>query len=98
MDTDAIDNLSYLEDGNFAKIYKGHLVINKLPVTIKVPRVPPEIRKEKSKWKQKNYGWEIFVVYEKISFVKTYQKCASFEFLLSIHYLNFLFNFLMNNL
>ena len=49
MDTDAIDNLSYLEDGNFAKIYKGHLVINKLPVTIKVPRVPPEIRKEKSK-------------------------------------------------
>ena len=64
MDTDAIDNLSYLEDGNFAKIYKGHLVINKLPVTIKVPRVPPEIRKEKSKWKQK-YGWEIFVVYEK---------------------------------
>ena len=49
MDINAIDNLSYLEDGQFAKIYKGHLVIDKQPVTIKVPRVPPEIRKEKSK-------------------------------------------------
>ena len=49
MPTETVDNLSYLEDGQFAKIYKGHLVINKAPVTIKVPRVPPEIRKEKSK-------------------------------------------------
>ena len=49
MDINAIDNLSYLEDGQFAKIYKGHLVIDKQAVTIKVPRVPPEIRKEKSK-------------------------------------------------
>ena len=50
MPTEAVDNLSYLEDGQFAKIYKGHLVVNKAPVTIKVPRVPPEIRKEKSKF------------------------------------------------
>jgi len=47
MDTEAIDNLSYLEDGQFAKIYKGHLVLNKQPVTIKVPRVIGDIRKEK---------------------------------------------------
>ena len=47
--TETIDNLSYLEDGQFAKIYKGHWVLNKAAVTIKVPRVPPEIRKEKSK-------------------------------------------------
>ena len=50
MPTEAVDNLSYLEDGQFAKIYKGHLVLNKAAVTIKVPRVPPEIRKEKSKF------------------------------------------------
>ena len=49
MDSNTITGLSYLEDGQFAKIYKGHLVLNKLPVTIKVPRVPAEIRKEKSK-------------------------------------------------
>jgi hypothetical protein len=48
MDVSAIDNLSYLEDGQFAKVYKGHLVINKQAVTIKVPRVPDYIRKEKS--------------------------------------------------
>ena len=47
MDTESIDNLSYLEDGQFAKIYKGHLVLNKQPVTIKVPRVIGDIRKEK---------------------------------------------------
>ena len=47
MPTEAVDNLSYLEDGQFAKIYKGHLAINKAAVTIKVPREPPEIRKEK---------------------------------------------------
>ena len=49
MDSNSIDNLSYLEDGQFAKIYKGHLKLNKEPVTIKVPRVPENIRKEKSK-------------------------------------------------
>lgn len=49
MEVNSVDNLSFLEDGQFAKIYKGHLVINKQPVTIKVPRVPPEIRREKSK-------------------------------------------------
>ena len=26
MDTEAIDNLSYLEDGQFAKIYKGKII------------------------------------------------------------------------
>ena len=49
MDVQSIDNLSYLEDGQFAKIYKGHLVLNKQSVTIKVPRVPDYIRKDKSK-------------------------------------------------
>ena len=49
MDVQSIDNLSYLEDGQFAKIYKGHLILNKQPVTIKVPRVPDYIRKDKSK-------------------------------------------------
>ena len=53
MDVNAIDNLSYLEDGQFGKIYKGYLIINKQPVTIKVPRVPAEIRKEKSKFQYK---------------------------------------------
>lgn len=47
LDTTLIDNLSYLEDGTFAKLYKGHLVHDKAPVTIKVPRVPEHIRKEK---------------------------------------------------
>ena len=55
MPTEAVDNLSYLEDGQFAKIYKGHLVVNKAAVTIKVPRVPPEIRKEKSKLISKSF-------------------------------------------
>ena len=49
MDVQSIDNLSYLEDGQFAKIYKGHLILNKQPVTIKVPREPDYIRKDKSK-------------------------------------------------
>ena len=53
MDVQSIDNLSYLEDGQFAKIYKGHLVLNKQSVTIKVPRVPDYIRKDKSKLIQK---------------------------------------------
>jgi len=47
MDVQSIDNLSYLEDGQFAKIYKGHLALNKQSVTIKVPRVPDYIRKDK---------------------------------------------------
>jgi serine/threonine protein kinase len=42
-----ITSLSYLEDGQFAKIYKGHLTATREPVTIKVPRVPDHIRKEK---------------------------------------------------
>ncbi len=49
MDPASISNLSFLEDGQFAKVYKGHLTINNDPVTIKVPRVPEYIRKEKSK-------------------------------------------------
>lgn len=46
-DSTTITSLSYLEDGQFAKIYKGHLTDTKDPVTIKVPRVPDHIRKEK---------------------------------------------------
>jgi len=46
-DSNSVTSLSYLEDGQFAKIYKGHLTVNRDPVTIKVPRVPDHIRKEK---------------------------------------------------
>lgn len=50
-DSNIINGLSYLEDGQFAKIYKGHLVSTKESVTIKVPRVPDYIRKEKKEVK-----------------------------------------------
>jgi len=50
-DSNIITGLSYLEDGQFAKIYKGHLVSTKESVTIKVPRVPDYIRKEKKEVK-----------------------------------------------
>jgi hypothetical protein len=45
-----VENLSYLEEGDFAKLYKGYLNLpnNRQPVTIKVPKVPDYIRKEKS--------------------------------------------------
>ena len=71
-DSNIITGLSYLEDGQFAKIYKGNLLTSqssfgsttsnysgqqnghaasgpKQIVSIKVPRVPESIRKEKSK-------------------------------------------------
>lgn len=51
LDSNTITGLSYLEDGQFAKIYKGHLVSTKESVTIKVPRVPDYIRKEKKEVK-----------------------------------------------
>jgi len=51
LDSNTITGLSYLEDGQFAKIYKGHLVSTKDSVTIKVPRVPDYIRKEKKEVK-----------------------------------------------
>lgn len=51
LDSNIITGLSYLEDGQFAKIYKGHLVSTNDPVTIKVPRVPDYIRKEKKEVK-----------------------------------------------
>ena len=46
--------LSYLEDGEFAKIYKGQFAATpqgkKLQVVIKAPRVSEQIRKEKSEF------------------------------------------------
>lgn len=51
VDSNTVTGLSYLEDGQFAKIYKGHLVSTKAAVTIKVPRVPDFIRKEKKEVK-----------------------------------------------
>jgi len=55
MDPDKIDGLSYLEDGQFAKVYKGHMPMTssaiKQTVSIKVPRVPDAIRKDKRKVK-----------------------------------------------
>jgi len=50
-ESSSVTGLSYLEDGQFAKIYKGQLVATKEPVTIKVPRVPDFIRKEKKEVK-----------------------------------------------
>ena len=53
MDPEKIDGLSYLEDGQFAKVYKGHMFDSaqgnqtKQIVSIKVPRVPDAIRKDK---------------------------------------------------
>jgi len=51
LESSTVSGLSYLEDGQFAKIYKGHMVATKEPVTIKVPRVPDFIRKEKKEVK-----------------------------------------------
>ena len=47
-----VEHLSYLEEGDFAKLYKGYIATTgggKQAVTIKVPKVPDYIRKEKSK-------------------------------------------------
>ena len=53
MDPGKVNGLSLLEDGQFAKVYKGHLTAtsnsSKQTVAIKVPRVPDSIRKDKSK-------------------------------------------------
>ena len=52
MDPAKVNGLSLLEDGQFAKVYKGHMTTStnsKLTVAIKVPRVPDSIRKDKSK-------------------------------------------------
>ena len=54
MDPEKVNGLSYLEDGQFAKVYKGHMATGpqastKQTVSIKVPRVPDSIRKDKSK-------------------------------------------------
>lgn len=56
MDSDKVENLSFLEEGSFAKVYKGVTADsrgNKVRVAIKVPKVPESIRKEKSKGNQK---------------------------------------------
>ena len=52
VDTEAVTGLSYLEDGEFAKIYKGQFAATpqgkRQQVVIKAPRVSEHIRKEKS--------------------------------------------------
>ena len=52
VDTEAVTGLSYLEDGEFAKIYKGQFAATpqgkRQQVVIKAPRVGEHIRKEKS--------------------------------------------------
>ncbi|XP_059097826.1 uncharacterized protein LOC131892100 [Tigriopus californicus] len=47
IDSDAVYNLSFLDEGQFSKIYKGTLGPSGHNVAIKVPRVPEHIRKEK---------------------------------------------------
>jgi len=57
MDTSQLADLSFLENGEFSKIYKGELALKASPyehgakqkVTIKVPRVSEKIRKDRSK-------------------------------------------------
>ena len=57
-DVACIENLSFLEEGDFSKLYKGYLnTANRLPVTIKVPKVPDYIRKEKSKLNNQTRRW-----------------------------------------
>ena len=46
VESDLVVNLSFLDDGQFAKVYKGQF--GGQQVTVKVPRVPENIRKEKS--------------------------------------------------
>lgn len=49
VDSNLVENLSFLDEGDFAKIYKGYYAsANRLPVAIKVPKVPENVRKEKS--------------------------------------------------
>jgi hypothetical protein len=54
LDNSCVSNLSYLEDGEFAKILKGTMTSphdqKRQTVVIKVPRVSAQIRKEKSEW------------------------------------------------
>ena len=52
LDPEKVQDLSFLEDGQFAKVYKGHMATSsgsKQTVSIKVPRVPDAIRKDKRK-------------------------------------------------
>ena len=62
MDPAKVNGLSLLEEGQFAKVYKGHMTTStnaKETVAIKVPRVPDSIRKDKSK----KYGENWHVTY-----------------------------------
>jgi len=47
VDSDIVTGLSFMEEGDFSKLYKGYITATKKPVTIKVPKVPDYIRKEK---------------------------------------------------
>ena len=46
--SDAVDGLAFLDEGTFAKIYKGKFAPNGTRVVVKVPRVPEHIRKDRS--------------------------------------------------
>jgi len=51
LDSNAMTGLSFLEEGQFAKIYKGYLSSSRQVVAIKVPKVPEFLRKEKKAMK-----------------------------------------------
>ena len=79
MDTESVTGLSYLEDGEFAKIYKGQFAAapqgKKLQVVIKAPRVGEQIRKEKSEWEMKIVNYlllQLSHVHTSLSLVKTF--------------------------
>ncbi len=57
--------------GDFAKIYKGELMPGRQKVSIKVPRVPDQIRKDRSE----TYYYYYF---KKTKFIFTLQKASSF--------------------
>ena len=65
--------LSYLEDGEFAKIYKGQFAATpqgkKLQVVIKAPRVSEQIRKEKSEF------YSYFTIFLNMSTSKNFIIC-----------------------
>ncbi|XP_023332040.1 rust resistance kinase Lr10 [Eurytemora carolleeae] len=51
MDSSAVSGLSFLEEGQFSKVYKGYMTTSKVPVSIKVPKVPDFLRKDKKEVK-----------------------------------------------
>lgn len=75
IDSNSIVNISFLEDGHFAKIYKGQFAHNNQFVTVKVPRAHESVRKEKSEFEGSLSSHELddmFFHYVYLELVKTH--------------------------